>query len=105
MPNATILQPFGFEKYWQMLFYFVAKGKTADNGDKCNKKLCRNRSQISNRTFLTFAETNLSKKGKKQNENRPLQKNKGVSPDKIDTIHQVLFLPPFKAAERKVIIK
>ena len=40
MPNATILQPFGFEKYWQMLFYFVAKGKTADNGDKCNRKLC-----------------------------------------------------------------
>lgn len=106
MPNATILQPFGFEIYWQMLFYFVAKGKTADNGGKCNKKLCRNRSQILNRHVLNICrKQNFRKKGKKQNENRPLQKNKGVSPDKIDTIRQVLFLPPFKAAERKVIIK
>ncbi len=40
-----------------------------------------------------------------QVENRPLQKNKGVSPDKIDTIRQVLVLPPLKAAERRVIIK
>lgn len=55
--------------------------------------------------FEHLQETKLSKKGKKQNEKRPLQKNKGVSPDKIDTIRQVLFLPPFKAAERKVIIK
>ena len=55
--------------------------------------------------FEHLQETKLSKKGKKQNENRPLQKNKGVLPDKIDTILQVLFLPPFKAAERTVIIK
>ena len=72
MPNATILQPFGFEIYWQMLFYFVAKGKTADNVDKCNKKLsqqtaCKYRTD----TFLTFAETKLSQKGKMQVENRP----------------------------------
>ena len=149
MPNATILQPFGFEIYWQMLFYFVAKGKTADNGDKCNRKLCnKTLANIKQTRFEHFQETKLSKKGKMQVENRPqweqvqqktfatnrlqisyghvfnicrnktsvikgkkqnkkspLQKNKGVSPDKIDTSHQVLFLPPFKAAERKVIIK
>ena len=81
--------------------------KTAHNVDKCNKKLsqqtaCKYRTD----TFLTFAgNKTFEKKAKKQNENRPLQKNKGVSPDKIDTIRQVLFLPPFKAAERKVIIK
>lgn len=106
MPNATILQPFGFEIYWQMLFYFVAKGKTADNGDKCNRKLCNKPlANIKQTRFEHLQETKLLKKGKMQVENRPLQKNKGVSPDKIDTIHQVLFLPPFKAAERKVIIK
>lgn len=106
MPNATILQPFGFEIYWQMLFYFVAKGKTADNGDKCNRKLCnKTLANIRQTRFEHLHKQNFRKKAKKQNENRPLQKNKGVSPDKIDTIRQVLFLPPFKAAERKVIIK
>lgn len=55
--------------------------------------------------FEHLQKQNFRKKTKKQNENRPLQKNKGVSPDKIDTIRQVPFVLPFKAAERKVIIK
>ena len=55
--------------------------------------------------FEHLHKQNFRKKAKKQNENRPLQKNKGVSPDKIDTIRQVPFVSPFKAAERKVIIK
>ena len=46
--------------------------KTAHNVDKCNKKLsqqtaCKYRTD----TFLTFAETKLSQKGKMQVENRP----------------------------------
>ena len=65
MPNATILQPFGFEKYWQMLFYFVAEGKTAHNVDKCNKKLCRNRLQILNGHILNICrKQNFRKKAK-----------------------------------------
>ena len=72
MPNATILQPFGFEKYWQMLFYFVAKGKTADNGDKCNKKLCnKTLANIKRTLFEHFQETKLSRNGKLQVEKRP----------------------------------
>ena len=71
MPNATILQPFGFEKYWQMLFYFVAKGKTTDNGDKCNKKLCnKTLSNIRQTRFEHLQKQNFRKKAKKQNEKR-----------------------------------
>ena len=67
MPNATILQPFGFEIYWQMLFYFVAKGKTAHNVDKCNKKLCNKpHKNIEQTRFKHLQETKLSKKGKMQ---------------------------------------
>ena len=67
MPNATILQPFGFEKYWQMLFYFVAKGKTADNGDKCNKNFCTKRSQILNGHALNIC---INKTFEKKAKNR-----------------------------------
>ena len=75
-------------------------------GASATRNFATKRSQILNRHVLNICrKQNFRKKGKKQNENRPLQKNKGVSPDKIDTIRQVLFLPPFKAAERKVIIK
>ena len=64
MPNATILQPFGFEKYWQMLFYFVANGKTAHKADKCNRKLCnKTLANIKQTRFEHLQETKLSKKG------------------------------------------
>lgn len=75
-------------------------------GTSATKNFATKRLQILNGHALNICrKQNFRKKAKKQNENRPLQKNKGVSPDKIDTIRQVLFLPPFKAAERKVIIK
>ena len=65
MPNATILQPFGFEIYWQMLFYFVAKGKTADNGDKCNKKLCNKKlANIKQTRFEHLQKQNFRKMAK-----------------------------------------
>lgn len=79
--------------------------KPPQDGHVNQKTLQKPLANIKRTHFEHLQETKLSKKGKKQNENRPLQKNKGVSPDKIDTIRQVLFLPPFKAAERKVIIK
>ncbi len=70
MPNATILQPFGFEKYWQMLFYFVAKGKTADNGDKCNRKLCNKPHKNIEQTRLNiFRKQNFRKKAKNRMKN------------------------------------
>ena len=70
------------------------------------KTFATNRLQISYGHVFNICRNKTSViKGKKQNKKSPLQKNKGVSPDKIDTSHQVLFLPPFKAAERKVIIK
>lgn len=70
------------------------------------KTFATNRLQISyGHVFNICRNKTFEKKAKKQNENRPLQKNKGVSPDKIDTIRQVPFVLPFKAAERKVIIK
>lgn len=79
--------------------------KRPQDGHVNQKTLQKPLANIKRTHFEHLQETKLSKKGKKQNEKRPLQKNKGVSPDKIDTIRQVLFLPPFKAAERKVIIK
>ena len=80
--------------------------KTAHKADTWIKKLCnKTLANIKRTRFEHLQKQNFRKKGKKQNEKRPLQKNKGVSPDKIDTIRQVLVLPPFKAAERKVIIK
>lgn len=79
--------------------------KPPQDGHVNQKTLQKPLANIKRTHFEHLQETKLSKKGKKQNEKRPLQKNKGVSPDKIDTIRQVLFLPPFKAAERKVIIK
>lgn len=55
-----------------MLFYFVAKGKTADNGDKCNRKLCnKTLANIKQTRFEHLQETKLSKKGKMQVEKRP----------------------------------
>lgn len=70
------------------------------------KTFATNRLQISYGHVFNICRNKTSViKGKKQNKKSPLQKNKGVSPDKIDTIRQVLVLPPFKAAERKVIIK
>lgn len=79
--------------------------KRRQGGHVNQKTLQKPLANIVRTRFEHLQETKLSKKGKKQNENRPLQKNKGVLPDKIDTILQVLVLPPFKAAERKVIIK
>lgn len=79
--------------------------KPPQDGHVNQKTLQKPLANIKRTHFEHLQETKLSKKGKKQNEKRPLQKNKGVSPDKIDTIRQVPFVLPFKAAERKVIIK
>ena len=79
--------------------------KPPQDGHVNQKTLQKPLANIKRTHFEHLQETKLSKKGKKQNENRPLQKNKGVSPDKIETIRQEPFVSPFKGAERKVIIK
>lgn len=79
--------------------------KPPQDGHVNQKTLQKPLANIKRTHFEHLQETKLLKKGKMRVEKSPLQKNKGVSPDKIDTIRQVLFLPPFKAAERKVIIK
>lgn len=79
--------------------------KPTQDGHVNQKTLQKPLANIKQTRFEHLHKQNFRKMAKKQNENRPLQKNKGVSPDKIDTIRQVLVLPPFKAAERKVIIK
>ena len=79
--------------------------KPPQDGHVNQKTLQKPLANIKRTRFEHLHKQNFRKMAKKQNEKRPLQKNKGVSPDKIDTIRQVLVLPPFKAAERKVIIK
>lgn len=87
-------------------FILLQRAKPPTMGTSATKNFATKRLQILNRHALNICRNKTSViKGKKQNKKSPLQKNKGVSPDKIDTIRQVPFVLPFKAAERKVIIK